>query len=264
VTPSRISIGAAVPALVAALGACGVRASVHPVDGTSYDDSPPTDVEADGADGGATCGAAIATCNPVANAGCAAGTACYATGPSTAMCTAPGTHRAGELCSRPADCLPGLVCITTSMDSMARCYVTCCSPNDNDRCHDTSVGGTSTSSCGLTVPGSNYRACTQPSRCNWFTQNCASGGNCLPVDAVGNTQCWPAGPAGAGASCTTDNCGPGLVCLGPSRDQAICRAVCDPTFRGSPDAGGSRACPSGFSCLQVPMTPANFGGCFPQ
>jgi hypothetical protein len=238
-------------------------------------DAPPTDVPMDTSS--ATCSTAMLdNCNPVSNAGCMTGQACYfggnGDGGVTSGCNTPGTITTGHACSTAEGCLPGLACLGTP----GTCVKLCCGPSDNQTCR-TGPGGMPGATCSIPINGVPFYGCLATQNCDWFAQDCTNGGNCQPVDSSGTTTCATAGTATDGAACggSAGDCARGFTCIqSGDAGAAVCRQVCDPSFvTGSdagptPDGGVPHTCSTGFHCGQVGFPPSggtisNFGVCIP-
>lgn len=254
-------------------------------DGSSGSDASDTGTMAEGGDAlleaatpdspGATCGSMIGSCNPVTNTGCPTGQGCYifnnGSNMVTAGCRPRGMGGYGDACATPNDCLEGFSCLNSV------CTRLCCGVGDDDRCR-TGTGGMLNTACTpneLSFPNMSSTGiftCQLIQRCDWFTQNCANGGNCRPVDATGTTQCRTAGNVREGGDCSMDPdlCVRGTICINNMTGSgSSCRKICNPlagpsTDASVPDGGISMTCPSGQMCGGVSMTPRTFGVCIPM
>jgi hypothetical protein len=217
-----------------------------------------------------TCGSGYGPCNPVTNAGCPTGQACFVAsdgdGGVTTVCSMPGTAGWGQHCASADGCMQGFACLGSM------CLRLCCGPGDNATCRS-SPGGMNGALCNQPLAGVSFYGCQAVTNCDWFQQNCPGGGSCEPTDTAGDTACNPAGTGRAGAQCagssTSVNCAPGYTCILDmgSMTNAHCRQVCDPTVGPTddagttPDGGVSRRCPTGTMCNPVGMRPMNYGVC---
>ncbi|MEI8254350.1 MAG: hypothetical protein WCJ30_01625, partial [Deltaproteobacteria bacterium] len=173
-------------------------------------DAPPADVTATGC---AT--AMIGACNLVTNAGCAAGQMCVFSdngdGGTTGACAPTGTGGTGAPCTSADSCLQGLACLGTP----GLCTKLCCAMGDNDPCR-TGPGGQRGATCSIPLSGLPLFACLATTNCDWFAQDCPSGGNCRPVDTAGTTTCEAAGTGVDGTACSGAGavaCARGFACI---------------------------------------------------
>jgi hypothetical protein len=212
------------------------------------------------------CGGNHAGCNPVYNLGCDPGMACYYSSATTGMCRPPGTGTAGTACGDASDCLPGLACYSSSPNGARICSIMCCSLGDSSRCTDPQRGGHADSQCRIPIPGAGYFSCTIP--CNYYAQDCSSTQTCTVTTSSGVfVTCTPAGPVPHGGSCTSDECGRGMLCARTVAGQpGRCSQVCDPRWSPGADAGAEayRACPdASYRCAAFASSPAH-GLCVPR
>ena len=237
------------------------------------DDVMGTDGGTDG--GGGTCSTGmLGSCNPVTNAGCPTGQACYIVGDGdggvTASCSTPGTAGAEMPCANADSCLQGFACL----GDPGRCVKLCCAPGDNDTCRN-GPGGIRGATCSVGIQNVPVFGCQATTNCDWFAQDCANGNNCEPTDATGTTTCTSPGGTGMdGAPCGSASgavdCALGYACIQLNNDAGTgpaCRKVCDPTATGTDagttDGGVSRTCDAPLHCGGVNNRPNNYGVCVP-
>ncbi len=133
----------------------------------------------------------------------------------------------------------------------------------------------SRATCAIPLTGLPIFGCLPTVNCDWFAQDCPSGGNCRPVDTAGTTTCDTAGTGVDGDPCSGAGavaCARGFACISQATDggsTGACRAVCDPTLAAgddagaTPDGGVSRWCPTGRMFGRVNGQPSNYGVCVP-
>jgi hypothetical protein len=144
-----------------------------------------------------------------------AGLACHVThddgGVPTPVCLPAGSNQEGASCRTSADCTAGSECV--GVPGVCRHY--CCS--GSDPC-------TASEFCDIWPkaqdPSTQVPVCVPIRTCGLLGE-WSDAGSCPPSetctvarDETGATSCVPIGAAGEGASCTTDHCAEGLVCLG--------------------------------------------------
>jgi len=124
-----------------------------------------------------------------------------------AVCVSAGAGLDGNACLHGTDCAAGFECVENA------CRHYCCAGN---------------TSCSLTefcdiqpatdAPGALVPVCMPIVPCQLLAQGqgaCPAGDACGIVRDDGTTSCETVGSAGQGASCNSEHCGAGLVCLGP-------------------------------------------------
>lgn len=185
-------------------------------------------------------------------------------------------------CSAQSACPgSGYVCVgvqnnqgVTCQSGMTNCFcapgsMTC--PNNCDASRPCPTGQTCTSGMCKYAPGGQDQACPTGScqagllcvgsseadatcrkACTPGGANvCPSGQSCYTL-TNGSGACFPGGgTVGEGQACGNAACSAGLVCVGSSAADAVCRRVCNPA---------SPACPSGTACQT--LTDGS-GACFP-
>jgi hypothetical protein len=231
-------------------------------------------------------------CDIVAQDCKAAGTECFEVvgdgGRWTTACvpTTPNARIAkGSPCcpGQPANpCLPGLECLgelcVADAAPPGRCAPRCCSGND-------SICGTSSDGfpghCDTDVTGplpdgavqDLFFICSYSEQCRPLRlAPCPQGFGCLVSDNRGTAKCVqiydPSGPPQGlpeGSPCIYANeCADGMMCLGPTGQQATCRMLCltpnsQPPFDGGALAGGpgTGGCAVGKTC-SAPLDPTQF------
>ena len=171
-------------------------------------------------------------------------------------CAKAGTVAAGQICTSPADCVPGADCLGTTCaegGSKSRCVKHCKT--------DADCGG-STTRCLLTACIMGTQRMTVPyGRCTLecdprgaATTGCAAGLNCYLLSGeITDCRCRAPSQTGAdGVTCTiSSDCQPGLTCVLESAGRA-CRALCR--------LDQPSTCPTGRTCTPLPDQRI-FGAC---
>jgi len=208
-------------------------------------------------DGGSmTCGAIYSPCNPVTNAGCAAGQMCVIIDSMTRMsvCVPAGRGAFGAACTSDDDCQEGLNCIGS------KCTRWCCGLGDNGTCRGT-PGGRPGAICNIEVEGTGLFACSLPDNCDVHQQNCMDAMQaCVSIGADGTTQCvTPIAGATPGGACSALNgCPRGYICVSSMGGASTCRQICDPT---NMSMGMFSTCPMGQTCSRINGQPMDVGAC---
>lgn len=172
---------------------------------------------------------------------------------ATTACAPAGILGIDGLCSRDADCAPGLACIGTIP---ARCLPYCCGATPElDPCHAT---GRYCAALELAERRDKVPVCVQPDDCTLLqdpSEKCQKGTTCTVVTKYGDTSCVPVASDGSGLdlACCDDThpCAASYACLGPSGARA-CRKLCH--------EGRDDECTPG-ACQKVSSIPAGFGVC---
>lgn len=167
-------------------------------------------------------------CTVVPQAGCDPDHTCViATADGATLCEGAGTAPLGGACGSDGDCAVGLTCVGSA------CHAFCEQPSD---CKGPIAACTAVYHDMKPVPG--WQTCAL--QCNpGDPQNtggiagiigCPSGLTCFALSSdvgpQGSTECYPAGPGAAGASCTSSNdCGVGLICL-TNQGSSSCTKMC--------------------------------------
>ena len=164
---------------------------------------------------------------------------CHLRGGGT-FCTEVGDIEAGQDCVNelgiPQPCVDGQVC------NNSVCQPPCVPGEEPTGCPDEGRCADITDTIG--VAG----GLCAPRNCNWFTgEGCEAGekcrytfradgtlvGSCSALDGPGN-------PEGSPCDIAMDNCGQGLVCIGPEGQQRVCLMLCDTGGYEAPCASGRR------------------------
>ena len=171
---------------------------------------------------------------------------CHLKGAAT-VCTTPGELLEGEECLNdldiPQPCAEGLVC------NNAICQKPCIPGMEND-CPD--EGRCADISAAIAVEG----GLCAPRGCSWFSgEPCPADKKCGYAIRGGSTlvgSCVPSGNNQEGSPCTFadgggDNCGQGMLCVGPPDREKFCRILCDTGAYEAP-------CPNNMACRNVLAT----------
>jgi len=204
-------------------------------------------------DGGVGCSPAGALgCGPQAT--CAL--SCMNTGGKATQCTPAGNGVPGSICEDDSDCAVGSQCFVEACGvKVCRKY---CSTNAD--CGGNGASCLTEIQCDGSAAGSGHRICSQPCDPRGLAQTgCAAGLKCFVFPGeVADCDCVGATRIGTdGAACkTSDNCGPGLLCITMGADSR-CRPICrhdTPTD-----------CPADRSCeTLVSPTLSTYGACVPR
>lgn len=216
--------------------------------------TPPPPPPADG--GSCKTTAPSNKCGLVPQCGCTATETCDVQDASgDVACVTAGTAAMGKPCTSTAGCAVGLTCV------FGTCHAFCDAPGS--ACSGASSG---TGSCiavqngsGAAIP--SFDVCLV--KCDLRDANACGGttaagtGACV-VDSGGNTDCQAApGTHKVNETCTpSDDCGPGLVCVGPSGGTSSCKAWCRV---GTTDCGAGKTC-TGFQTKLV-VDGVEYGAC---
>jgi hypothetical protein len=196
-------------------------------------------------------GPLAASCDPLAQTGCADSEKCtYARVSSRPLCQPTGIVPVGSDCSvDPSgrdDCERGSMCTATALaDSdpyAAVPHAVCRAYCDVD--DDCFAPGSGSPRCEIVATDRRAGLCVNA--CAPFSADCAPMGTCAGkrLDTDGRTEfmvCHFAGAVTAGSMCAIeDECGPDLICEGtvPFRTIGTCKQLCDQTH----------ACASGAPC----------------
>lgn len=200
-------------------------------DGGAQSDSglPPMDASMDG--GVVSCGGA---CRPTAVSVDCGADICALTSAEPACVSSVGGLAAGDPCTDPADCGPGLACFKKGAAGI--CGVICCAAEGDVGCAmDERCGGP-----GLLVDdtSTNWAECLPRRACDALAgTGCELGEGCYFTDAGGLTDCREEGAAVEGEACSVpEDCAAGMSCLGLS--VSTCRVICD----GEEDCSGGQTC----------------------
>lgn len=172
---------------------------------------------------------------------------------SVAACAPSGSVTESNFCASDDECAPGLACV--GLGGLGRCLRYCCAewstpspPPD---------GGSATHYCTpqplAARPTERIPVWVKLDNCTLLDDalQCAKGTTCTVVTNDGRTTCVPAGSGRDYASCATEPCDRGYVCLG-TLDRR-CRKLCRD--------GGTTECSGGAYCQKVPTIPTGFGVC---
>lgn len=224
-------------------------------DGSAGDDGGGATIDAGGAadaqiDGGPPVSmpcTPTGMCDPFAASPCPAGESCRIGGMGLRCYPHDAPPRAeGTVCTAPAQCAPGMMCLSFGVDPTSYC---------TRLCPDGSIGYCGAdAACTGTLGDACVQACRPlPERCDVYAQDCAD-----PIDTCtltsnpetreNYTGCRPAGPRAEGETCGSADgtCGHDLICIRVAGVTA-CRQPCDPE-----DA--SETCPSGQACTGMART----------
>ncbi len=168
------------------------------------------------------CGAPPPPCNPFDQAACDAGQACYLNGSDT-QCLPAGDAGAGDPCSQPNSCGPGLACVTVAGQS-----------NCARMCSTDPANSGEAFACAALCGAGNFQQmdvdtktgiCTndvQIPTCDPVAQDCDAGKACYFTD--GAWVCMPEGNKEEGQSCSAPSeCQKGLTC----HQSGKCKVICD-------------------------------------
>jgi hypothetical protein len=195
-------------------------------------------------------------CDPLSNAGCAAGTKCTVLQTPTSFalgCGSKGGKTAGAACTPTGsgqmqtgdDCADGMACFALQGETTPSCRQFCMASGATGACP---TGMT----CSLQVtdlPGRSF--CRATTSCTLVPQTgCPTGQACylIPTGAT----CAPAGRVAPGAACVSANdCAAGSSCI-TTTGVSSCASYCSLT-------GGTPACApdgtGGTACTATPGTP---------
>jgi hypothetical protein len=172
---------------------------------------------------------------------------------SVASCAPAGKTLESQFCSSDDDCAPGLTC--TGEPGLGRCFRFCCHAWDDPGSIPDAGGGTHycTPQPLAARPSEKVPVWVKLDNCTLLDDmlQCTEGKTCTVVTNDGRTSCVPAGTGRDYASCVTEACDRGYVCLGTVDRQ--CRKLCKET-----DPAG---CPTGSYCQRVPTIPMGYGIC---
>ena len=230
-----------------------VRVDAGPTTGTDSgpmtgtDAGPMTGTDAgptDGGGGGMCTGPAMGDCNLIDPTSCGTGMACVFSGSSTTswttQCIMAGVGGQGDTCTMQGQCQEGFVCTNRGI-----CQKVCCATPDCD----------TGDFCG-NIAGLNAGTCATPIDCDLVAQTGCEGfpgTGCYP--GAGGLDCIGAGTLNEGEVCMfTNDCMPGMGCLGPMGGPSNCRRWCD--------MSAADPCPAGFTCGGVTGLPV--GACQPM
>lgn len=173
---------------------------------------------------------------------------------SIASCAPAGKTLESQFCSSDDDCAPGLAC--TGEPGLGRCFRFCCKAWSMPQQAPDAGGGTHycTPQPLAARPSEKVPVWVKLDNCTLLDDmlQCIAGHTCTVVTNDGRTSCVPAGSGRDYASCATEPCDRGYVCLGTTDRR--CRKLCK-------ESEGSAACPAGGYCQRVPTIPEGFGIC---
>ena len=173
---------------------------------------------------------------------------------SIASCAPAGKTLESQFCASDDDCSPGLTC--TGEPGLGRCFRFCCHAYAMPTKAPDAGGGTHycTPQPLAARPTEKVPVWVKLDNCTLLDDKlqCAENTTCTVVTNDGRTSCVPAGSGRDYASCATEACDRGYVCLGTADRR--CRKLCK-------EADGSAACPSSSYCQRVPTIPMGFGIC---
>ena len=219
-------------------------------------------------DGGASC---IGDCNYQTQQGCASGQMCLpqlndAGTNVTAQCLAAGSKAAGELCARPSDCQPGLICRADE-----RCHHLCCGDDWSVCASNESCTGTvllqPVNDAGIPVGTPAFASvsvCEPVDDCDVLNPNsCPAGESCYIVDSRADVKCLPTGTVPLKGGCTsTELCVAGFTCVqdpNGSKGGSICTRLCRAVT-----GGAEPYCPTSEGyCAHFVRDPPDVGECTP-
>jgi hypothetical protein len=171
-----------------------------------------------------------------------------------ASCAPAGKTLESQFCKSDDDCAPGLAC--TGDPEGGRCFRFCCKAWTMPQLAPDAGGGTHycTPQPLAARPTEKVPVWVKLDNCTLLDDmlQCIAGHTCTVVTNDGRTSCVQAGTGRDYASCATEPCDRGYVCLGTTDRR--CRKLCK-------ESEGSTACPAGGYCQRVPTIPDGFGIC---
>ncbi len=173
-------------------------------------------------------------------------------------CQAAGTHVDGQTCNTSSDCAPTFECVSPGVCRQYCCYSTCDSTQFCDIQRETPAAG------GLPVPvcmpirpcvllAKPAAAVTDEGGESDAGSACAAEETCAVVsltNGVALTSCVENGRAGVGASCDSEHCAAGLMCIGTSGNRR-CYELCH-TMDASSECPSSQTCTGGLPLFTDP------------
>lgn len=172
---------------------------------------------------------------------------------SIASCAPAGKTLESQFCSSDDECAPGLTC--AGEPGSGRCFRFCC--REWAMPTATPDGGGGTHYCTpqplAARPTEKIPVWVKLDNCTLLDDmlQCTEGRTCTVVTNDGRTSCVPAGTGRDYASCATEACDRGYVCLGTVDRQ--CRKLCK--------EGDMTACPTGSYCQRLPTITTGYGIC---
>jgi hypothetical protein len=137
-------------------------------------------------------------------------------------CVPAGLGRDGAPCAAGGDCAPGYECVGSAPTATCRPY--CCAGN---------IACLPDQFCDIQHTAQaapiNVPVCMPVEPCDLLANTgCNPGQTCAVVRENGSSSCVATGTAVASASCETEHCAAGLVCLGaPAPGARTCYKLCD-------------------------------------
>ena len=189
-------------------------------------------------------------CDPITNAGCGAGQACFALiSTGERLCQPEGARATGMTCSAMGDCVQGATCFFFAPER-GLCLDYCRSDADCGR-QPASIGCNLNDATGI---GSCFQGCDPAD-----PASCGSGVACFAMGTA--SACNTTGPTGLGQPCGftfEDACAPGLMCLANAEGVNACFAQCGP---GLPACSGGQVCTFALGDTVRPAMPGEWGAC---
>ncbi len=190
-------------------------------------------------------------CNPLSNAGCGAGEACFG-GPEP-FCGPIGSKKVGEECKTIKDCAEGAICVS----GKDKCTKLC----DSAKGFGTAAGCAANESCDIVESGGQRLPFAQGIcvlSCDVVTEEgCDSEGKCYLLSADKLPECYKAGTVALGETCfKTGDCFRRGICVqGPQ--SKLCVKKCDAS-----DANTTATC-DGNKCAPLSKI-SKLGFCPPK